>query len=120
MRRLLYVEDDEDHRELLSAFLGASGFAVTTARNAAEAVGALNRADFDVLLADVSLPDRDGWHVAAEARARRPGVRVVMLSGYDRDYLAAGSSPGLADEIVTKPVAPLDLLSRLRSLPPGA
>src|SRR5262245_53095747 len=112
--RLLYVEDDEDHRELFAAFLGASGFLVTTAKTGAEATAALEVTDYDVLLADVTLPDLDGWQVAAAARARRPGVRVVMLTGYDRDNLALATAGSLADEVVTKPVTPLDLLTRLR------
>jgi DNA-binding response OmpR family regulator len=115
--RLLYVEDDEDHRDLLAAFLGASGFQVTTATTAAEASSALERDDFDLLLADVTLPDQDGWRVAELARVRQPGMRIVMLTGWQYSEPARGH--GFVDEILTKPVTPLDLLSRLRSFVPA-
>ena len=85
--KLLYLEDDHEHCELMAAFLGASGFRVTTARSADEATAAMAEGRFDVVIADASMAET----------ARLHGAQRVVLTRYGE--------------------RPLDLLSRLRALP---
>ena len=112
--RLLYVEDDEDNRDVMTAYLDASGFDVSVAGTAAEAAALLAGARFDVVLLDMSLPDRDGGWVAKTAREAAPGVPVVMLTGW-----GLAVDPRVrrhVDLVVTKPVVPAGLIERLRIL----
>ncbi len=82
-RRILVVEDEPMLREAVSAALALEGFEVTQAGCSDEAAGLIDRPDgFDVLLTDVHMPGRlDGMGVAARARARQPGLPIVVATG---------------------------------------
>lgn len=82
-RRILVVEDEPLLREAVSEALALEGFRVTQAACADEAAGLIDRAHgFDLLLTDVHMPGRlDGIGVAARARARQPGLPVVVATG---------------------------------------
>ncbi len=78
--RVLLVEDDPAVRETLSDVLVEAGHTVGAVGTFAEAVAALERDPWDVLLADLVLPGGSGLDLAARARAR--GVGVVLCSGH--------------------------------------
>jgi CheY-like chemotaxis protein len=99
--RVLYVEDDAENREVLIEVLANLGHEVVAAETAAEALARLDDERFDVVLADMTLPDADG-SVIVEA-ARRLATPVVLLSGWG-DELA-----GAADAVLRKPVPFRDL-----------
>lgn len=82
-RRVLVVEDEPHLREAVSAALTQEGFHVTQAASGDEAAGLIDCPhDFDVLLTDVNMPGRlDGIGVAARARARTPGLPIVVATG---------------------------------------
>ncbi len=82
-RRVLVVEDEPLLREAVSEALAQEGFRVTEAACADEAAGLIDRAHgFDLLLTDVHMPGGlDGIGVAARARARQPGLPVVVATG---------------------------------------
>ena len=70
--RILVVDDDADTLELVSYALAARGFAVTGARNAAEALEALRQGAFDLVITDYDMPDQTGAELLA--RAGREGI----------------------------------------------
>ena len=82
-RRILIVEDEPHLREAVSEALANEGFHVTQACCGDEAAGLIDHPDeFDVLLTDVHMPGRlDGIGVAAHARARHPGLPIVVATG---------------------------------------
>ena len=79
--RILYVEDHADTAAVFSRLLCRDGFSVTVAATLAEARHLLNEQPFEVLVADIRLPDGDGWELGPLA-ARR-GAVAVALTGYD-------------------------------------
>lgn len=79
---LLLVEDDELVRLVTADLLTEMGYAVREAESAAQALAVLDGA-VQVLLTDVNLPDADGRDLARQARARAPGIAVVIASGED-------------------------------------
>jgi two-component system CheB/CheR fusion protein len=82
--RFLIVEDHDDTRLTLSAFLTALGHDVTCARSMTEACGRWSDSAYDVLLSDIGLPDGDGWDLLC--RLNPPGsVFAVAMSGYGRE-----------------------------------
>jgi CheY-like chemotaxis protein len=133
--RVLYVEDDLENREVTAALLAHAGFDVAVAATASEAEALLdqvslasrphatadggNRASpgdqpFDIVLADLSLPDRDGWYVARCVKQRFPKTPVVLLTGWN---IGAGDQRRtLADAVLSKPVAPDALARQLNAL----
>jgi PAS domain S-box-containing protein len=112
--RVLVVDDEPDTRELLSAILEAAGARVTVAASAPEALELLRHQVFDVLLADIAMPDRDGYSLIEDVRrldgevARMPAVAVTAYTATaDRDRaLAAGY-----DSHLPKPVEPAVLIA---------
>lgn len=66
--RILLVEDDSDTREVLTLGLGINGAFVVAVASATEALAALERQEFDVLLSDIGLPDRDGLTLIRQIR----------------------------------------------------
>lgn len=80
--RLLIVDDEEGVRVTTAAILEQEGYVVSTARAGAEALEALRRSPFDVVLTDLRLEDMDGARLLRELRATHPEVVTVVLTGY--------------------------------------
>ncbi len=92
---LLVVEDEEAVRGVAVRSLKASGYRILEAANADEALGVSDSfpGTIDLLLTDVVMPGMDGTKLAEELRRRRPGIRVLFMSGYP------GRSVSLIDTI---------------------
>jgi CheY-like chemotaxis protein len=76
--RALVVDDDHDSREMAARMLEQCGVAVVAAASAFEAIQALERQEFDVLLADISMPGTDGYALMRQVRAH-PLARVRQI-----------------------------------------
>lgn len=118
--RVLLVEDEPDTRALLRLLLEGEGATVTEADGVTEALACMDASVPDVLLADIGMPEEDGYSLIAKVRARPPeqggGVPAVALTAYastdDRRLtLAAGFQRHLA-----KPVDPAAVIATLAEL----
>ena len=80
--RILYVEDDDDIREMMESFLVGEGYAVASYRTAEDGLESLSRDGCDLLLTDYVLPGEDAAWLLREARARRllEGTPVIVVS----------------------------------------
>jgi len=116
--RALVVDDDEGMLGLLERLLGAAGLEVTTAATGEAALAAALAERPDVVTLDVNLPGLSGYEVCRALReAYGPSLPILFLSGsrtesFDR---VAGLLLG-ADDYLTKPFAPDELLARVRGL----
>jgi DNA-binding response OmpR family regulator len=81
--RVLIVDDDPSCLMGLSLLLKGAGFLVHKVGGGSEALGALEQGAFDVLLTDFRMPTMDGLELAKHARARRPGIAVILMSAQD-------------------------------------
>jgi len=81
--KVLIVDDTEAVRFLLVRWLSALGHEPVAAGSGAEALAQLEASSFDAVLTDVTMPDASGWDVLAAARARRAGLPVVLMTGWD-------------------------------------
>ena len=80
---VLLVEDEAFLRELVMEGLQDAGFSVVEASDGTSGVQALKSDQrIDLLLSDIKLPDIDGYQVAEAARTLRPGVKVILMTGY--------------------------------------
>lgn len=75
------VDDDPGVRGLLAAFLEERGFAVDTAADGEEAVARLREHDFDVVVTDIVMPNREGIETIIEMRRMRPSLGIIAISG---------------------------------------
>lgn len=113
--RILVVDDDPALCELLSDYLGQSGFSVATAGDGAAMRRAMARRMPDVLVLDLMLPGEDGLALARELRTHSE-VPILMLSARGEEIdRVVGLEVG-ADDYLAKPFSPRELLARLRAL----
>jgi len=112
---ILVVDDDDRLRELLRKFLSENGFLVSTASDAADARAKLTGLAFDLIVLDLMMPGESGLAFGADLRSRS-AVPILMLTamGEPEDRIA-GLETG-ADDYLTKPFEPRELLLRIRSV----
>ena len=79
--RILVADDDECVRGVMRAVLAASGYSIVEARDGEDALRQSLAAHFDLLLMDHNMPNMSGWEACAEIRRRKPGTKVLILSG---------------------------------------
>ncbi|NUR21529.1 response regulator [Frateuria sp.] len=81
--RVLLVEDEAFLRELVMEGLKDAGYSVLEASDGSAGLQALQSdLKIDLLLSDIKLPDIDGYHVAEAGAALRPGLKVILMTGY--------------------------------------
>jgi two-component system OmpR family response regulator len=114
--RILVVDDDADIREMIGQQLDQAGFVVTSAASLSEVRSILSQQAVDLIVLDLNLPDGDGIDLARELRASGRTEAVIMLTarGAPIDRVL-GLELG-ADDYLTKPFEPRELLARIRNL----
>ena len=116
--RVLVVDDIPANVKLLEARLSAEYFDVVTAVCGADALKICERAECDVVLLDVMMPDMDGFEVCRRLKSNpvTHHIPVVMVTALDQPSdRVKGLSAG-ADDFLTKPVSDVALIARVRSL----
>lgn len=116
--RVLVVEDEEGVREFSAAALEGNGYTVFTAGTAEEAmlVFQLEKGDFDVVLCDVVLPDRNGVQLVDEILAAKPELSVLLCSGYTGLKSQRSVIQERGFRFMQKPFALFDLLKTLKEV----
>ncbi|MDA8387773.1 MAG: response regulator [Nitrospiraceae bacterium] len=104
--KILVLDDDPAVGLSCGRILGAEGYAVDAVETGAEALRRLAAEEFDLLIADIRLPDIDGIEVLREARTIQPATDVVMITGYPRLEDAKEAIRLGAFEYLEKPFAP--------------
>ena len=112
---LLVVDDDRRIRDLLSRFLFAEGYRVTTANNAAEARAKLDSLSFDLLVLDVMMPGETGFQLAKSLRASSSVPILMLTAKAETESRITGLELG-ADDYVPKPFEPRELSLRIASI----
>lgn len=112
---LLVVDDDRQTTSFLDRFLTKQGYAVQTVGSAIQMGLAMEHRDFDLVLLDVGLPDIDGFEVTRELR-RTSRLPIILLTAREEVFdKIIGLELG-ADDYVSKPFEPRELLARIRSV----
>ena len=120
-RRVLAVDDDPVIQRLLQVNLEMEGYEVTLAGDGDEAIAKVRELRPDLVLLDVMMPNRDGWSVCEEMKSdpELKDIPVVFLSARAQDAdVLRGRALG-ADNYVTKPFDPIDLLELVADLIEG-
>ncbi|MGM0806102.1 MAG: response regulator transcription factor [Bacillota bacterium] len=112
--RVLIVDDDSDIRNLISVYLENEGMYTVQSENAIDALEQLEKKDFDLIILDIMMPKMDGIQACMRIREER-NMPIIMLSAKSEDMdkiqgLAAG-----ADDYLSKPFNPLELMARVKS-----
>jgi two-component system alkaline phosphatase synthesis response regulator PhoP len=112
--RILVVEDEQSIRTIVEYALREAGFSVITTARGDDALGVVEREPVDLVVLDLMLPGLDGLEVCKRIRAGR-NIPIIMLSarGEELDKVL-GLELG-ADDYVTKPFSPRELVSRVKA-----
>lgn len=113
--KVLIVEDEENVRRLIAAYLEHEGFDVISAADGAEAMDGFAKAAPDVVILDVMLPRLDGWDVCRRIRARARTPIIMLSARGAEDDRIKGFEYG-ADDYVTKPFSPKELVLRVQAV----
>jgi two-component system cell cycle response regulator len=116
--RVLVVDDVLANVKLLEARLSAEYFDVVTAMNGIEALKICERAECDIVLLDVMMPDMDGFEVCRRLKGNPAThhIPVVMVTALDHPSDRVRGLDAGADDFLTKPVSDIALIARVRSL----
>src|SRR5215470_10524954 len=116
--RVLVVDDVPANVKLLEARLSAEYFDVVTAVSGADALTVCERAECDVVLLDVMMPDMDGFEVCKRLKSNplTHHIPVVMVTALDQPSDRVAGLEAGADDFLTKPASELVLIARVRSL----
>jgi DNA-binding response OmpR family regulator len=116
---VLLVDDEEQDLTRTSAALRANGFQVVKACNYDTAMGvfAVHREDIDVLIADISLPGRNGCELALSILNAKPDVKVLFISGHTGAEVVRFYGLSISDILfLRKPFEPAALIARLNQV----
>jgi signal transduction histidine kinase len=115
---VLAVEDDPLVREITARTLRSGGYRVLVAGSGAEALEVTARLEgrLHLLVTDVVMPGLDGRSLADELQRRKPGVRVLYVSGYTQDVISHHGVLDTGVELLPKPFSSGALLARVRAI----
>ena len=116
--RVLVVDDVPANVKLLEVRLSAEYFDVATAYSGADALTLCERAECDIVLLDVMMPDMDGFEVCRRLKSNpiTQHIPVIMVTALDQPADRVRGLEAGADDFLTKPVPDIALVSRVRSL----
>ncbi|GMV99232.1 MAG: sigma-54-dependent Fis family transcriptional regulator [Candidatus Hydrogenedentota bacterium] len=108
--QILVTEDDTTQREIIRDILNASGYAVEAVGSASNALAALEREAFSVLLTDLRMPEMDGIGLLSRAKRIRPELEVVVMTAYATVQTAVTAMKEGASDYLSKPFDKDELL----------
>lgn len=114
MDKLLLVEDDPTLIRMLTSFLLSENWGVISATGQSAAAAAMEDACPDLALVDISLAEGNGFGVCA--RAKELGIPVIFLTASGDEYSVVTGLDMGADDYISKPFRPRELVSRIRSV----
>lgn len=117
---ILVVDDDDRLRELLRQFLTENGFVVSTASGAAEARGKLQSLAYDLIVLDIMMPGESGLDLAASLRNSQDALvrklPILLLTARAEPHERIEGLEMGADDYLTKPFEPRELLLRINAV----
>jgi len=118
MKRILVVEDEKSIREFEVINLNRVGYETVEAGSGEEALEIYDRekGNFDIALLDISMPGMDGFELCKELRKRSSSLGIIMLTARTQEMDKISGLMNGADDYITKPFSPSELMARADSL----
>ena len=114
MYNILVCDDDKEIVNAIAIYLSKEGYNIIKAYNGKEALKLIANNEIHLIILDIMMPEMDGMEVANEVRKTKT-IPILMLSAKSEDYdKVAGLNDG-ADDYVTKPFNPIELIARVNS-----
>ena len=111
---ILVVADNPEIREIIQVLLGGEGYLVETAGNGVKALEMLENREYDLIILDLMLPEVDGFDICRQVRQEK-NIPIIMVSA-KKDDIDKIRGLGLgADDYMTKPFSPSELVARVKA-----
>src|SRR5256712_14047358 len=110
---ILVIDDEAEIREGLELLLSSEGYSVTSAENGEAGLARLEAEPYDLLLLDVSLPDRNGLDLLRDIRQRDRDLPIVLITAYGSIDMARQAFKSGAQDYITKPWSNDELLAQV-------
>lgn len=116
LKCILVVDDDIDIVNLISIYLKNEGFLIKSATNGEEALRMMETEQIDLLVLDIMMPIMDGMEVCRRLREQNSLVPILMLTAKSEDIDKISGLMSGADDYITKPFNPLEVVARVKTL----
>ena len=114
MYNILVVDDDREIVKAIEIYLKREGYNVIKAYDGNEALNQVKENEIHLIILDVMMPKKDGMQTLEELR-KKNSIPVIMLSAKSEDYDKISGLELGADDYITKPFNPLELVARVKS-----
>ena len=114
MYNILVVDDDKEIVNAIEIYLKREGYNIIKAYNGIEALEKVANNDIHLIILDIMMPEKDGIETLAEIRKTKT-IPVILLSAKSEDYDKISGLDTGADDYITKPFNPLELIARVKS-----
>ena len=113
--KILVVDDEKLIRDVIKEYLTLEGYEVSEAADGVEAVEKAKNNDYDLIIMDIMMPNKDGYQACKEIKQEK-SVPFIMLSARGEEYdKLIGFDLGI-DDYVTKPFSPKELVARVKAI----
>ncbi len=114
MYNILVVDDDKEIVGAIEIYLKKEGYNILKAYNGNEALEKVKENEIHLIILDIMMPEKDGIETLEEIRKNK-SIPVILLSAKSEDYDKIGGLNSGADDYITKPFNPLELIARVNS-----
>ena len=115
MYNILVVDDDKEIVGAIEIYLKNEGYNILKAYNGEEAIDVVDKNEIHLIILDIMMPKKDGLETLEEIRKTKT-IPVILLSAKSEDYDKIGGLNSGADDYITKPFNPLELIARVNSV----
>lgn len=114
MYNILVVDDDKEIVGAIEIYLKKEGYNIVKAYNGNDALKKIKENEIHLIILDIMMPEKDGMETLEEIRKDK-SIPVILLSAKSEDYDKIGGLNSGADDYITKPFNPLELIARVNS-----
>ncbi len=114
MYNILVVDDDKEIVGAIEIYLKKEGYHIIKAYNGNQAIQMIKEKEIHLIILDIMMPEKDGIETLEEIRKDKK-IPVILLSAKSEDYDKIGGLNAGADDYITKPFNPLELIARVNS-----
>ncbi len=114
MYNILVVDDDKEIVGAIEIYLKKEGYNIVKAYNGNQALKIIQEKEIHLVILDIMMPEKDGIETLEEIRKEK-SIPVILLSAKSEDYDKIGGLNSGADDYITKPFNPLELIARVNS-----
>jgi len=114
--KILVVDDAKAIRDTLSKVLSSMGFEVAVARSGHEGLNLFLKNSFDLVLADLQMPDMGGWTLALHIKDESPDTPIVLVTGEEKGRVMEKLEESCVDSVVFKPFTLEDIQETVQEM----